>query len=239
MRAKSLKMRRGRGRLSSDSSGEEGEEGGGENYVHCAVLGDGGVGKTSLTLGYTQNCFPASHTATVFDNYSVPVEVGGEDFVISLFDTSGHTNHESLRAFTYERSEVVVVCFSLCDRQSFYNVLHCWLPEIQRHSQRRLPVLLVGTQKDLRRTWPADSQHVSSEEGQYVARVIGADCYIECSAKSREGVEEVFHHVIFSALKYRVKKRKIFTRLFGDFSLYDRLKNLSPPRIFETSSLSC
>ncbi|XP_076464206.1 cdc42 homolog [Babylonia areolata] len=189
-----------------------------EQFVHCTLVGDERVGKTSLVHRYTHGFLQRDSTSTVFENEPVPVQVGGKDFVISLFDTSGLTNHESLRAFTYERSEVVVVCFSLCDRQSFYNVLHCWLPEIQRHSQRRLPVLLVGTQKDLRRSLndPADSQHVSNEEGQYVARVIGADCYIECSAKSREEVEEVFRHVTYSALKYRARKRKIFSRVKED-----------------------
>jgi hypothetical protein len=43
---------------------------GGENYVHCAMLGDGMVGKTCLTLSYTQKLFTDNYTATVFDNYS-------------------------------------------------------------------------------------------------------------------------------------------------------------------------
>ena len=48
---------------------EEGGEGC-ENYVHCALLGDGMVGKTCLTLSYTQHFFTDHYTATVFDNYS-------------------------------------------------------------------------------------------------------------------------------------------------------------------------
>ena len=55
--------------VSSVSSGEsEGGEGC-ENYVHCALLGDGMVGKTCLTLSYTQQVFTDHYTATVFDNY--------------------------------------------------------------------------------------------------------------------------------------------------------------------------
>ena len=54
--------------VSSVRSGESGE--GCENYVHCAMLGDGMVGKTCLTLSYTQRLFTDHYTATVFDNYS-------------------------------------------------------------------------------------------------------------------------------------------------------------------------
>ena len=54
---------------SSGSGGGDGD-GGCENYVHCAMLGDGMVGKTCLTLSYTQKLFTDHYTATVFDNYS-------------------------------------------------------------------------------------------------------------------------------------------------------------------------
>ena len=55
---------------SSGSGGGGDGDGGCENYVHCAMLGDGMVGKTCLTLSYTQKLFTDHYTATVFDNYS-------------------------------------------------------------------------------------------------------------------------------------------------------------------------
>ncbi|XP_076464207.1 cdc42 homolog [Babylonia areolata] len=229
-----------------ESGGGEGGEGSGEKFVHCAMLGDGMVGKTCLTLSYTQHLFTNTYTATVFDNYSVPLKVGGQDFVISLFDTAGQSDYESVRAYTYQESEVLVLCFSVCDRESFCSVVNSWLPEIRRHTKRRRPLLLVGTQIDLRTpnsssntsssssssstnsssssssssTSPQDQ--VSTEEGRQLAKLIGADCYIECSARSQEGLQQVFEHVVFSALKYRKKKSKIFSRLFGDRTLSNK-----------------
>ncbi|XP_076441579.1 cell division control protein 42 homolog [Babylonia areolata] len=276
--------------MESEGEGEGGS--GGEKYVHCALLGDGMVGKTCLTLSYTQHLFTDRYTATVFDNYPAPVCVGGEEFTVSVFDTAGQMDHESLRAYTYQMSEVLVLCFSVCDRESFYSVVNCWLPEIQRHTKGRRPLLLVGTQIDLRTSQQASSsclkpssssssysdlracssssstscsssvqrnpssassdsrassssvfmpsssssrrnsissigsssssdlrafssssfstsqEEVSTEEGSQLAKMIGADCYIECSARSEEGVRQVFEHVVFSALKYRKKKKK-------------------------------
>lgn len=40
-----------------------------DKHVHCAMLGDGMVGKTCLTLSYTEKSFTDTYTATVFDNY--------------------------------------------------------------------------------------------------------------------------------------------------------------------------
>ncbi|XP_076441583.1 cdc42 homolog [Babylonia areolata] len=274
---------RGGGGGERGRGGGEGEGGsGGEKYVHCALLGDGMVGKTCLTLSYTQHLFTDRYTATVFDNYPVPVSVEGDKFVVNLYDTAGQSDYESLRTSSYQVSEVLVLCFSVCDRESFYSVVNCWLPEIQRHTKGRRPLLLVGTQIDLRTSQqassssasstdlgaasssssssPSDSgpssastpvsrtssssssdsktssssssssstsssstsfssstsqEEVSTEEGSQLAKMIGADCYMECSARSEEGVRQVFEHVVFSALKYRKKKGKILSRLFS------------------------
>ncbi|GFS12530.1 cell division control protein 42 homolog [Elysia marginata] len=182
-----------------------------DKHVYCAILGDGMVGKTCLTLSYTENSFTDTYTATVFDNYPVPLKVGGQDFIISLFDTAGQSDFEDLRAYTYKESEVLVLCYSVCDRESFSSVVNQWLPEIKRHTKRRRPVLLVGTQTDLRTG--ADGE-VSPEEGDAMAKLVNADCYIECSAKTREGLKQVFEHVVFSALKFRKRKINIIGRFF-------------------------
>ncbi|KAK7104517.1 hypothetical protein V1264_019219 [Littorina saxatilis] len=215
-------MKSDNGQTNKDGGNGEGCE----NYVHCSMLGDGMVGKTCLTLSYTQHLFTDNYTATVFDNYSVPLKVGGQEFVISLFDTAGQSDYESLRAYTYQESEVLVLCFSVCDRESFYSVINSWLPEIQRHTKRRRPMLLVGTQIDLRT--PDCQDQVTTEEGNNLAKIIGADCYIECSARNQEGLQQVFEHVVFSALKYRKKKNKIFNRIFGERTLSNKsIKQLS------------
>ena len=70
MRAWSMKS--GNGQPLEEGVGSRGGSGEGscENYVHCAMLGDGMVGKSCLTLTYTQKHFTDHYTATVFDNYS-------------------------------------------------------------------------------------------------------------------------------------------------------------------------
>lgn len=73
-------------------------------------------------------------------------------------------------------------------------------------------MILVGTKTDLRRDEQtrrmlnAQGQTpVSSEQGAEVAKEIGAK-YVECSAKSGEGVQEVFHVALRESMRGRWSK---------------------------------
>ena len=150
------------------------------------------------------------------------------------------SDYESVRAYTYHSSEVLVLCFSVCDRESFYSVVNSWLPEIQRHTKRKRPLLLVGTQIDLRSSSSSSSQdEVSTEEGSNLAKIIGADCYIECSARSQEGLQQVFEHIVCSALKYRKKKSKLFSKLFAEKTLSNKTLRTLSSLIPAKSPASC
>ncbi|XP_071081244.1 rho-related GTP-binding protein RhoJ-like [Haliotis cracherodii] len=186
-----------------------------EKYISCAIMGDGMVGKTSISESYAQKSFKENYEATVFDNYVVPLNVAEEEFVISMFDTAGKKNFENLRSFTYRESEVLLLCFSTCDRETLASINDVWMPELKRHSKhtkQKRPVILVGTQIDLR--FGNEDSEVSTDEGVQLAKDIGADCYVECSARDHKGLKEVFQHVVFSALKFRKKNTNIIKKIF-------------------------
>ncbi|XP_067682669.1 cell division control protein 42 homolog [Haliotis asinina] len=186
-----------------------------EKFVYCAIMGDSMVGKTSISDTYSKRYFNEKSESTVFDNYVVPLQVAGEEFGISMFDTAGKKRFESLKMFSYQECEVVLLCFSTCDRGTFHSVSDLWMAELKRHSKhckQKRPVILVGTKIDLR-VGNEDSE-VSTDEGVQLAKVIGADCYVECSSRDQKALKEVFQHVVFSALKFRKKKSNIFKKMF-------------------------
>ena len=85
----------------------------------------------------------------VFDNYAVNVMIGGEQYTLGLFDTAGQETYDRLRSLAYPESDVFLVCFSVVSPDSYDNVREKWIRDVSHHSPRT-PIILVGTQSDLR-----------------------------------------------------------------------------------------
>ncbi|XP_054430276.1 rho-related GTP-binding protein RhoG-like [Pteronotus mesoamericanus] len=184
--------------------------------IKCVVVGDGAVGKTCLLISYTTKSFPEEYIPTVFDNYSTQTSVDGQIVSLNLWDTAGQEEYDRLRTLSYPLTNIFVICFSISSPSSYYNVRHKWHPEVSRHCPN-VPVLLVGTKRDLR----SDLETVKKlkeqslvpttpQQGTSLAKQVGAVKYLECSALTQDGVQEVFleavRAVLYPATKKNTKK---------------------------------
>ncbi|KAG8693354.1 GTP-binding protein Rho1 [Ceratobasidium sp. 395] len=169
---------------------------GGEIRRKLVIVGDAPCGKTCLLLVFSKGTFPEYSPGTVFENYVADVEIDGKHVELSLWDTAGMDGYERLRPLSYPDSHVILVCFSINSRDSFDNIPEKWDPEV-KHFCPGIPFILVGCKKDLRhdpktieelRGW---GQHpVTFMEGMGTAQKIGALHYLECSAKTGEGIKQ-------------------------------------------------
>ncbi|KAL8220011.1 UNVERIFIED_CONTAM: hypothetical protein K2H54_037690 [Gekko kuhli] len=179
--------------------------------LECVLLGDGAVGKTSLALSYSANGFPARYLPTALDRYSAVVEVDGAPLRLQLCDTAGQEASAGLRRLCYGRAEVFLLCFSVVAPASFASLSARWLPELRRHCPAA-PVLLVGTQADLRhdaRVLLALARRrqrpVPAAAARALAARLGAAAYVECSALTQQRLKEVFDTAIAAALRRRAQ----------------------------------
>ncbi|NXJ07165.1 RHOG protein, partial [Odontophorus gujanensis] len=161
----------------------------------CVVVGDGAVGKTCLLICYTTNAFPKEYIPTVFDNYSAQNTVDGRTINLNLWDTAGQEEDDRLRTPSYPQTNVFITCFSV--------------------ASPHVPVLLVGTKKDLR-THPDTTRRlkeqnqapISTQQGLSLCRQIRAVKYLECSALQQEGIKEVFTEAVRAVLNPAPAKAK-------------------------------
>lgn len=117
---------------------------------------------------------------------------------MALYDTAGQEAYARLRPLSYPDTNVVLICFSVDSPTSAANVTEEWNPEI-RHFCGLCPVILVACKIDLRtdqrtieKLKEEGEKPITTEVGRKIATQIKADAYMECSAKTREGIHDLF-----------------------------------------------
>ena len=186
--------------------------------IKCVVVGDGAVGKTCMLISYTTSAFPGEYIPTVFDNYSANMMVDGKPINLGLWDTAGQEDYDRLRLLSYSLTDVFLICFSLVDRASFENVKERWHPEISLHftnTHSNPPIILVGTKLDLRedketlqKLKDRKRSIITYPEGLSMAKNVGAVNYLECSALTTRGLNNVFDEAVRAVLNSRQAPRK-------------------------------
>lgn len=163
------------------------------------LVGDDGVGKTSLIMTFTGNVFPTDYRPIVYDSVQ-NIHIG--DTELAIWDSAGSEEYDRLRPLSYPGTDCFLICFSVISPASFDSVKQKWWPELQQHCSDT-PIVLVGTKIDMREDTDCISRMqargqapISYEQGVKLANEIRTWKYLECSALTMKGLKDVFTQAI-------------------------------------------
>jgi len=131
--------------------------------------------------------------------------MGKKKVLLHLWDTAGQEDYDRLRPLSYPGSDIVLLCFSLVTEASFDSIKEKWYPEVD-HYVKHVPTILVGTKVDLREAKAPDPgtgefKPVSTEKGRALAEEIGAEKFVEVSAKTGQNLRELFKEAVAIVVK--------------------------------------
>jgi small GTP-binding protein len=161
--------------------------------LRLLVVGDENAGKTSLVMVLNGKPFPTRYVPLIFDEYTHTEHVGRVPHTLRVVDTVDNRGvlsfHGHCYAIPYREPNAILLCFALDSRHQFENLNDRWIGEI-RHYCPDVKIILVGLRSDLRE--PANPRHVTDEEVRVFQIQHQCEAFITCSAKSGEGLDEIF-----------------------------------------------
>ena len=184
-----------------------------DNYyiVKIIVVGESGVGKSSLT-DYFVNNKPVTNfghqTSTIGVEFFVKVyNVNDKKFRLQIWDTGGQEKFRAITRSYYRGAEAAVVCFSIINRNS-YNQLIEFINDIHKFAKDDIRTIMVGTFAD-----KEDLRTVSYSEAKEFAQKYGME-YIEISSKTGNNIDECFYKLL-KTISNQIDKNNLFLKTYN------------------------
>lgn len=172
-----------------------------DHLFKLLIIGDSGVGKSSLLLRFADNTFSGSYITTIGVDFKIrTVEIEGERVKLQIWDTAGQERFRTITSTYYRGTHGVIVVYDVTSGDSFANVKR-WLHEIEQNCDV-VNRILVGNKNDA-----PDRKVVLTEDAQRFADQMGIKLF-ETSAKDNINVEEMFMAITKLVLKTKKERRE-------------------------------
>jgi Ras-related protein Rab-1A len=155
-------------------------------FFKILLIGDSGVGKSSLLLRFVDNSYADSYVSSIGVDFKLKtMEINGKLVKLQLWDTAGQERYNTITSSFYRGANGVIVVYDVTSQSSFSQVKQ-WLQETDRFAPPGVCKLLVGNKCDM-----ITSKQVSLATGKAFAESVNIP-FIEASAKADVNIAEVF-----------------------------------------------
>ena len=164
----------------------------GENEltVKAVLLGESGVGKTSIISRFIDNSFEKNKKSTTGADYTGKTmyfdEYGGKKIKFEIWDTAGQEIYRSLTKIFYKDAKIAVLVYDITKRETFEELKKYWYNQIKESATPDIIIAIAANKCDL-----YEDEKVKEEEGREFAKEIGAYFKLT-SAFLNSGIEELF-----------------------------------------------
>jgi len=156
------------------------------------ILGDGAVGKTSITMRFCEDYFSRQYKQTLGVDFFIKRVVlpGDVHVALQIWDIGGQTIGSKMIGNYIYGAQAVILCYDITSYQSFQN-LEDWLELVRKTFEKDSPpyIALVGNKTDLQhlRTVKPEKHNTFSDEGNMFSYFM--------SAKSGDHVNDTFYRI--------------------------------------------
>jgi len=164
------------------------------------IMGEGGVGKTAITIQFMNNKFIAEYDPTIEDAYKKEYTINDhgieKNIVVEIIDTAGQEDFSpGLHDKFIRQGEGFILVYSITAASSFEKVKEVREKILFSKNAVTVPMVIVGNKKDLEKERKISTQQASALAEQWGCK------FLEASAKTGENVQEAIDSILFEVAK--------------------------------------
>ena len=158
--------------------------------IKLLLIGDSGVGKSSLLVRFADDSFSQSFLATIGIDFKIrTVKLDGKLIKLQIWDTAGQERFKTITTAYYRGAMGILLVYDVTNPSTFESVTS-WVRAIEQHASDSVNKVLLGNKADTAGAL-LEQRRVSTEAGQKIASQHGMK-FFETSAKNNVNVEEAF-----------------------------------------------
>ena len=179
------------------------------------LIGDSGVGKSSIIGRYVSGIFMENDSSTAGANFTQKIfEKNGKKVRLNIWDTAGQEKYRALGQNFYKDSYIICIVYDVTSKQSFKDIKEIWYPDVLKYGEKYHIISIVGNKCD-----KYDVEEVSEEDAQSYAEEIKAKFFL-VSALNGNGIDTMFQNLAEEFLDPEFKENiKSERELMNSFEL--------------------
>ena len=156
------------------------------------LIGDAGVGKTSIIKRFTNNSFDDSCPPSISSEYSQKefnIKDINKTITFNIWDTAGQEVYRSLAQIFFKNAQIIIFVYDITCSKSFESLKNYWYKEVISNISNNVVLGVAGNKDDL-----YNEREVKDEDVIAWADEIGA-IFSTTSANSNSGIDFLFRMV--------------------------------------------
>ena len=160
--------------------------------IKITLIGNSGVGKTSIINQYIDQTFDEANAATIGANYSEKVVTkNNKEYELNIWDTAGQEKFHSVGKHFYKDAYIVCLVYDITSQDSLEQLETIWYPDIKKFGEKYTILAVVGNKSDLYENDNLADENQAKEFAQSINAI-----FMLTSAKTGDGIEKLFDTLV-------------------------------------------
>ena len=156
--------------------------------LKIVLVGESGVGKTSIITQYIDNIFQKDQQSTIGGTFSTKtIKCGnGKILKLEIWDTAGQERYRSVTKLFYKDANAAILVYDITNKFSFEEIQNYWFGQVKDSAPENIIIAIVANKLDL---------YENEQVDETIARKYAQDnnALFACtSAKNTSGIEDLF-----------------------------------------------